>query len=77
MTWNPRYLAYATAQGLSPKDCLARDTELWPGGKMTGYLLWIHRQWRDWDEKNKHPAEHIRDSEEHRAFDAWLQQGRP
>lgn len=74
--YNPRYIAYASAQGLSPKAAMIRDADLWPGGKMAGYILWIHHQWATWDAKMKHKSNHIRSVEEHRAFDAWLEGGR-
>jgi hypothetical protein len=39
---NPRYLAYCRAHGESdPEAMLERDREAWPGGCMTGFVLWI------------------------------------
>lgn len=49
MTWNPRYLAYARAEGEPDPDAmLARDRERYPGGSMCGFMLWIQARWREW-----------------------------
>ena len=39
--WNPRYLAYAKAHGCSPESMLVFDEFTYPGGCMTGFILWI------------------------------------
>jgi len=39
--WNPRFRAYANAQGRTPAEQLDHDREAWPGGHMTGYILWM------------------------------------
>lgn len=38
---NPRYLRYADMQNRSPVEQLAHDEAAWPGGRMTGFVLWI------------------------------------
>jgi len=38
---NPRYVAYATAHGKSPAEMMAADDIEWPGGCMTGFILWM------------------------------------
>lgn len=40
-----RYLAYCEAHGNNPTSQLAADRKMWPGGSMTGYMLWVNRQW--------------------------------
>ena len=47
--WTPRYLAYCAAHGHrnDPEGMSARDREEWPGGCMTGFLLWSSRQLED------------------------------
>jgi hypothetical protein len=39
--WNPQYVQYAKVHGRTPDDMLAHDRERWPGGVMTGYILWV------------------------------------
>lgn len=41
---NPRYAAYARAHGRTPRAQLAHDALTWPGGRMTGYILWVDEQ---------------------------------
>lgn len=45
-TWNPIYLAYATAHGRTPEAQLAADRATYPGGNMTGFILWVSRRAR-------------------------------
>ncbi len=42
--WNPEYVAYATAHGLTPEDMDARDRESWPDRAMTGFARWTGEQ---------------------------------
>lgn len=37
---NPRYANYARAHGRTPEQQLEQDRLDWPGGVMTGFLLW-------------------------------------
>lgn len=47
--WNPRFVAYARATGEpDPDRALARDGDAYPGGKMTGFILWIRERWTAW-----------------------------
>ena len=74
--WNPRYVAYATAHGRPPGDMLAHDLDRWPGGRMTGYILWITEAWRRWAVAAGHPRAHSPTAhlskQDHVAFDKWL-----
>ena len=71
VSWNPRFVAYSRAHGLSPEGMLARDDEQWPGGRMAGFMLWLRTQWRDWaDTQGGMPA--VLYPAHHAAFDAWL-----
>lgn len=71
--WNPRYLAYVRSQGsLSPEEQMKADRERWPGGPMSGYILWISEQWRAWrEERGIRPDEPISDLD-HADFDMWF-----
>jgi len=40
---NPRYLEYCRAMGRTdPEEQMEADEEKFPGGCMTGFILWIH-----------------------------------
>ncbi len=72
MGFNPRYAAYAKAHGNTPEAQLAHDERLYPGAKMMPYMQWIQDRWRAWDIARGHQRDHVRDNEEHRAFDVAL-----
>ena len=39
---NPRYMAYCLFHGeIDPSKMLEKDIELYPGGQMLGFTLWI------------------------------------
>ncbi|MEO6324786.1 MAG: hypothetical protein ABIT01_05870 [Thermoanaerobaculia bacterium] len=43
--WNPHYIAYCKAKGgRTPDETLARDEELYPGGKMCGFICWMNER---------------------------------
>lgn len=73
---NPRYLAYCKAQGEpDPDKMMERDGELYPGGVMTGYIVWIGSMWMEWkDENKKFYSGDLRtpSDSDHDLFDAWL-----
>lgn len=71
--WNPRYLAYCIDKGASsPGEMLDRDHETWPGGVMTGFILWTSARWREWREATGWPDRSPVSEEQQRAFDNWL-----
>lgn len=43
---NSRYVAYARAHGKTPEAMAQADKAAWPGGSMTGFILWIAKQRR-------------------------------
>lgn len=45
--WNPRYVAYAHANGCTPSGMLVVDAERYPGGKMCGFVLWNEQKWNE------------------------------
>ena len=74
--WNPRYLAYARAQGEpDPEKMLEKDRERWPGGVMCGFSLWIQGKWQEWYTLigvGKMTIYDQRFYQDHKAFDKWL-----
>jgi len=75
---NPRYLAYCLAHARTPDEMREADSEDWPGGKMTGFILWMSRRWSQWAKLrgyNVEPASVHRTvltNAHHADFDAWL-----
>jgi hypothetical protein len=69
--FNPRYLAYCRAQGLTPAETMTRDEQVWPGGKMCGFILWSSAALEEC--RREHP-EYFMDGHllQHKAYDAWL-----
>ena len=47
LSGNPNYVAYARAHGKTSDEMLARDKEMYPGGCMVGFILWISVQHRN------------------------------
>jgi hypothetical protein len=68
--YHPRYKAYAKHHGATPDEMLAGDNERFPGGCMTGYIIWIGERWREWDTLTGHTGPHTR--ADHTDFDKWL-----
>lgn len=42
--WNPRYVYYAKAHGYSPQERFAIDKDVYIGGCMTGFILWMNKK---------------------------------
>lgn len=70
-TYQPRYLAYCQAHGMTPEAMDAHDEERFPGGCMTGYILWIGDRWAEWAKVNGRKDQQ-RTAADHASFDAWL-----
>lgn len=78
--WTPRYRAYARALGTpDPGERLRRDEDLWPGGRMAGYILWIGDQWAAWRAARGYPRDpgefsrkFLLTTADHADFDAFL-----
>lgn len=71
--WNPRYVNYARVHGRTPEQMIRYDIEIYPGGKMTGFILWNRARIEEF--KTTSPAAffmgHLTD---HDAYDKWLDQ---
>lgn len=72
VTLNPRYVNYARANGRTPDEMRAADRERWPGGKMTGFILWNSA--RIGEAKKAIPNAFIVGGAlcDHAAYDRWL-----
>ena len=74
MEMNPRYLAYCKAHGNTPDAQMELDVKAWPGGCMTGFILWMGARWAEFHKMTQNAyrlhAGTTRDG--HKAFDAWL-----
>jgi len=70
MTYQKRYIAYASAMGRSPDQQLAWDETHWPGGKMAGFMLWISEAWHRWGQAPEWGD--AWSDRQHEMFDAWL-----
>lgn len=75
MDWSgyqPRFIAYCKAHGaISGAEMLARDDERYPGGVMTGFVLWIGEQWHAWKKAAGHQGK-VTTEADHANFDQWL-----
>lgn len=79
--WNPRYLAYARSRGLKPEACLEADREIWAGGSMCGFILWLRPLYIEFLNLPENRAEIRRKGlvasldaldDGHARYDAWL-----
>ena len=73
--YNPRYTAYARAKGRESAEQLAHDRERWPGGRMTGFMLWIRERWHAWSQETGEKPDGGWRPNQHKLFNAWLQEG--
>ncbi|MBB6306261.1 hypothetical protein [Xanthobacter tagetidis] len=70
-TYQPRYVAYCIAQGRKPEDQLQHDRVRWPGGKMTGFILWLREMLQVYAAE---PGRYSLSAgiADHDHYDAWL-----
>lgn len=55
--FNPIYVQYARVHGESdPRRMLERDRETWPGGLMTGFLIWNAARRAEWEPERRRLA---------------------
>lgn len=72
---NLRYRAYAKARGLTTAQMMKHDRGAFPGGCMTGFILWIGERWREWERETEWSGE-FKTEDDHRAFNNWLERPR-
>lgn len=69
--WNPRYVWFAKAHGRTPQDQMKHDESAWPGGIMTGFVLWMSLAEEEF--RKAHPEAFIGYIiSDHRAWDKFL-----
>lgn len=73
MNWNRRYVVYARAHGQTPEQMGSSDVQLWPGGRMTGYIVWIEERWSEYRALRGWIRQYPLSPADHAAFDAWLE----
>ena len=69
--YQPRFVAYARAQGRTAEEQAALDAQR-PTGRMMPFIVWIGRQWAEWDRVSGHRVGDPHSPQDHLAFDAWL-----
>ena len=68
---NARYLAYCKAHGKTSDEMMEHDRLVWPGGVMTGFILWNTEKLRSF--RMRHPEAFLGDSLcDHSSYDTWL-----
>jgi hypothetical protein len=70
--YQPRYVAYAAAHGMTPEAMLDWDRIEWPGGRMAGFILWVRQQWHSWAAERGVRLPEFLTQQDHDDFDAWL-----
>lgn len=75
--WNPRYVAFARANKRTPDEQVVFDRKAYPGGSMTGFILWISERRREFFEA--HPEAFLSSAKgdshaiaDTAAWDRWL-----
>jgi hypothetical protein len=72
MSFQPRYLAYCQAHGKTPDEMMQHDIEAYPGGCMTGFILWSGEQLAK--ARKEHPDWFLNSTlHNHAEYDSWLQ----
>jgi hypothetical protein len=72
MTWNPYFRAYAMWHGRTCDMQIAADIERWPGGRMTGFILWMRDRWSEWRTERRIGVNKILSDAELSNFAGWL-----
>lgn len=70
--WNPRYLAYARANGRHPTMQQRHDHIMFPGGANAGFICWIANRWAEYRAERKLSLNAILSDADHKAFDKMI-----
>jgi len=69
----PRDVVYAAAHGNSPEGQLKVDKEKWPGGCMTGFVLWNSERLHEWKtETGFYLSGKVMSEKLYDEYDQWL-----
>lgn len=69
--WNTRYIHYAVSKGESPESQMALDKINWPGGSMTGFILWIQEMGKSFADEKDYIYDGVINIHQEE-FDKWL-----
>jgi hypothetical protein len=72
MKYQSRYIAYAKSNNNTPEKQLEIDAHKYPGGKMSGFIVWISDIRSEWSMKTNEIPKHGWSKEQHKKFDQWL-----
>jgi hypothetical protein len=75
MTYTLQYTAYAKEQGREPDAQLAADVIEWPGGRMTGFILWSRERVQEFGALHPDAGFFVKGrltAEGRSAMDVWL-----
>lgn len=71
--WNPRYVAYARSNGMTPEAMLKHDKA--KGIFMIEFSIWIQRKWTEYVRAKGFKFSHwkyVKSEEDHAAFDVFI-----
>ena len=69
---NPRFDAYAKEHSKTPEEMLEMDREKYPGGCMTGYIIWMSEKRQEFYKVNPGAFIDRYNMVDHKAFDKFL-----
>lgn len=73
MKYNPRYSHYCASNHNIESAQLIIDKQVYPGGCMCGFIIWISEHWREFKLLINYPPNTFISESTHIEFDNWLQ----